>query len=75
MNALPAAARVACNAGYKAISIVIWESKEALDCPPEPAQCVFPTGQDVLDYLEFEGGNRELWLNFVYLVRGFPCCL
>ncbi|CAM9150806.1 unnamed protein product [Ectocarpus sp. 6 AP-2014] len=54
--------------GYKAISIVIWESKESLDCPPEPEPCVFPTGQDVLDYLEFEGGNRELWLNFVYLV-------
>ncbi|CAM9147551.1 unnamed protein product [Ectocarpus fasciculatus] len=54
--------------GYKGISIVIWESKESLDCPPEPAPCVFPTGQDVLDYLEFEGGNRELWLNAVYLV-------
>lgn len=63
--------------GYKGISIAIWETKDALECPPAPADCAFPTGQSVLDYLQFDGGNRELWLNFIYLVRtcseGFVC--
>ncbi len=40
-----------------------------LECPPSPAECAFPTGQSVLDYQEFEGGNGELWLLFFYLVR------
>lgn len=59
------------NAGYKGVSIVIWETKEVLECPPAPEQCAFPTGQSVLDYLEIEGGNDQLWLNFFYLVS-FP---
>lgn len=54
------------------MSIVIWETKDVLECPPAPAQCAFPTGQSVLDYLEFEGGDGELWLNTLVLVsRGF----
>ena len=57
--------------GYKGISIVIWETKDVLECPPAPAECAFPTGQSVLDYLEFEGGNGQLWLNaFVLVSRG-----
>ncbi|CAM9798121.1 unnamed protein product [Pylaiella littoralis] len=54
--------------GYKGVSIAIWETKETLDCPPAPALCAFPTGQSVLDYLQIEGGNRQLWLNFIYLM-------
>ncbi|CAM9650413.1 unnamed protein product [Scytosiphon promiscuus] len=54
--------------GYKGISIVIWETKDSLECPPEPEQCAFPTGQSVLDYLEIEGGNEQLWMNFLYLL-------
>lgn len=54
--------------GYKGISIAIWETKDTLDCPPAPELCAFPTGQSVLDYLEFDGGNKELLLNVVYLV-------
>ncbi|CAN0433874.1 unnamed protein product [Ascophyllum nodosum] len=54
--------------GYKGISIVIWEEAGTLECPASPQQCSFPTGQSVLDYLEFDGGSRELWLNGIYLV-------
>lgn len=39
-----------------------------MDCPPAPAQCAFPTGQSVLDYLNFDGGDEEIWLNVLYLV-------
>lgn len=62
--------------GYKGISIVIWDTKDVLECPPAPAECAFPTGQSVLDYLEFDGGNGELWVNTLALVsrenRGKP---
>lgn len=54
------------------MSIVIWETKDVLECPPAPAECAFPTGESVLDYLDFEGGNEQLWLNALFLVsRGF----
>lgn len=54
--------------GYKGISIVVWETKDVLKCPPAPAACAFPTGQSVLDYLEFEGGNEQLFFNAIILV-------
>lgn len=61
--------RLVSSSGYKGISIAIWDTKEELECPPPPTECAFPTGRSVLDYLEFEGGNSQLWLNFIYLVR------
>lgn len=56
------------RAGFKGVSIVVWEAVDELDCP-NPDNCAFPTGQSVLDYLSFDGGDTEIWFNVWILVR------
>lgn len=64
------------RAGFKGISIAIWEATGDLKCPTDPNQvCAFETGEDVLDYLSIQGGNGQLWLNALILVSEYNALL
>ena len=50
--------------GYKGVSVAVWSEREVIECDVPP--CAFSSGDDVLEYLSFNG--ESMWKNAVVLV-------